>query len=50
MILHGLYNFSIMEIEGNLRLVIPLIILISLAIFVSLGFKRLKKLKSVCKI
>jgi RsiW-degrading membrane proteinase PrsW (M82 family) len=49
-ILHGLYNFSIMEIEGSLRLLIPLIILVGLAIFISLGFKRLKKLKSVCKI
>ena len=49
-ILHGFYNFSIMEIEGNLRFVLPVIILISLAIFVSLGFKRLKKLASVCKI
>jgi len=49
-VLHGLYNFSIMEIEGNLRFIIPLIILVSLTIFVSLGFKRLKKLKSVCQI
>jgi RsiW-degrading membrane proteinase PrsW (M82 family) len=49
-ILHGFYNFSIMEIGGNLRFLLPAIILISLAIFVSLGFKRLKKLTSVCKI
>jgi len=49
-LLHGLYNFSIMEIEGNLRFLIPVIILISLALFVSLGFKRLKKMKSICKI
>ena len=49
-ILHGLYNFSIMEIEGNLKVLIPIIILISLALFVSLGFKRLKKMKSICKI
>ena len=48
--LHGLYNFSIMEIEGNLRFIIPLIILISLAFAVSLGFKKLKKMASVCKI
>ncbi len=44
--LHGLYNFSIMETGGNLRIVIPIIILVSLAIFVSLGFKRLKTLKT----
>jgi len=49
-ILHGLYNFSIMEIEGSLKFIIPIIILVSLAVFVSFGFKRLKKLKSVCKI
>jgi len=42
--LHGLYNFSIMEMGGNLRIVIPIIILVGLAIFVSLGFKRLKKI------
>ena len=48
--LHGLYNFSIMEMEGSLRFLIPIIILISLALFVSLGFKRLKKMKSICKI
>ena len=50
MLLHGLYNFSIMKIEGNLKFILPIIILISLALFVSLGFKKLKKLKSVCKI
>jgi len=44
-LLHGLYNFSIMEMEGNFRIVIPLIILFSLAFVVSLGFKKLKKLK-----
>jgi len=49
-LLHGLYNFSIMEMEGNLKVLIPIIILIGLAIFVSLGFKRLKKMKSICKI
>ena len=49
-VLHGFYNFSIIMIEGNLRFIIPTIILIGLAIAVSLGFKRLKKLASVCKI
>ncbi len=49
-ILHGFYNFSIMEIGGDLKFLIPVVILISLAILVSLGFKRLKKLASVCKI
>lgn len=48
--LHGLYNFSIMEVEGSLRFGIPIVILMGLAIFVSLGFKKLKKLASICKI
>ena len=49
-LLHGLYNFSIMEMEGGPKMLIPIIILIGLAIFVSLAFKRLKKMKSICKI
>ncbi len=48
--LHGLYNFSIIEIEGKLAILIPVFILISSAIFLTFAFKRLKKLKSVCKI
>jgi RsiW-degrading membrane proteinase PrsW (M82 family) len=43
-LLHGLYNFSIMESGGNLKIIIPLVILIALAIFVSWSFKKLKKL------
>jgi RsiW-degrading membrane proteinase PrsW (M82 family) len=49
-LLHGLYNFSIMKMEGSLKFFIPLVILVVLAIFVSLGFNKLKKIKSVCKI
>lgn len=49
-VLHGLYNFSIIEKEGLLSLLLPIVIIIGLAIFVSFGFKRLKKLRSVCKI
>ena len=47
--LHGFYDLSIMT-EGSLRVFGPMVILIGLAIFVSFGFKKLKKLKSVCKI
>ncbi len=47
--LHGLYDLSIMT-EGSLNVLGPMIILIVLAIFVSFGFKKVKKLKSVCKI
>jgi len=49
-LLHGLYNFSIMELERIFSWLIPIVILISLAIFLFFAFKRLKKLKSVCKI
>jgi RsiW-degrading membrane proteinase PrsW (M82 family) len=46
--LHGLFNFSIITIEGPWKFIIPAIILISLAFAVSLGFQKLKKMKSVC--
>ena len=49
-LLHGLYNFSIMKLEDPFKFSIPLVILVGLAIFVSLGFNKLKKIKSVCKI
>ena len=49
-LLHGLYNFSIMEMQGSYTFLIPIIILIGLAIFLTLALKRLKKMKSVCKI
>lgn len=48
--LHGLYNFSIIELKGTLSWLIPVIILISLAIFLTFAFRNLKKIKSVCKI
>jgi len=49
-ILHGVYNFAILEIGEVLSLLIPLAILIGSAIFLSFGFKKLRKMKSVCKI
>lgn len=49
-ILHGLYNFSIMMMTGPLRVLLPTVIIIGLAIFVSAGFKKLKEMASVCKI
>jgi len=49
-LLHGFYNFYIMNGEGSLKLLIPFLLLLISAIFVSFGFKRLKKMKSVCKI
>jgi len=49
-LLHGLYNFYIMEGKDGLNFLVPLIIICGLAIFVSLGFKKLQKLASICKI
>jgi len=49
-LLHGLYDFSIMTIGGPLKVIIPIAILIFLAFFVASGFKKLKKLKSICKV
>lgn len=49
-VLHGLYNWSIMKIADIEKFILPLLILIILAWFVSYSFKRLKKLPSVCKI
>jgi RsiW-degrading membrane proteinase PrsW (M82 family) len=49
-VLHGLYDFSIIGLKGDLKIYIPLTILVILAILTSLGFEHLKKLKSVCKL
>lgn len=46
-LLHGLYNFSIMTLDGYLKVVIPAIVIITLAWLVFSGFERLKKIKSV---
>ena len=48
--LHGFYNWSIMNIEGMNKFIIPLIIIGGLSIFLSYGFKKLKKLKSICNL
>jgi RsiW-degrading membrane proteinase PrsW (M82 family) len=49
-LLHGLYNLSIIKIEGDEKFIIPIIILISLAVFISFGFQKVKKLKSICNL
>lgn len=49
-LLHGLFNFSIIEIEGWFSILIPVIILVFLAIFIAYAFNKVKKIKSVCKI
>lgn len=64
--LHGLFNFSIIKLGKVLEagrvvssinylhffayLILIVSILVSLAIFVSFGFKRLQRVKSICKI
>jgi len=47
--LHGLYDFSIIEIDNGFKFAIPVAILIVLIVFVSMGFKKVEKLKSICK-
>lgn len=49
--LHSLYNFSIIKTADNFYFIlIPIIILIALALFTSFGFRKLKKIASVCKL
>ncbi len=49
-LLHGLYDFSIMKIDGSSNFILPIIILIGLIIFVTIGFRKVRALKSVCKL
>ena len=49
-ILHGLYNFSIIKIPGPNKFILPILIFAILFYFVSFSFKKLKRLKSTCKI
>jgi RsiW-degrading membrane proteinase PrsW (M82 family) len=48
-LLHGLYDFSIMKLDGYLKLVVPVAIIVTLAFLVFSGFEKLKKMKSVCE-
>jgi len=48
--LHGLYDFSIMTLDGNIKFVIPVIILLSLAFFVFNRFEKLKKMKGITRL
>jgi protease PrsW len=49
-LLHGLYNFSIITLDGYARFGIPVAIIITLAFLVFSGFEKLKKMKGVCKL
>ena len=46
--LHGLYDLSIIEVDNGFKFAAPIIILAGLIVFVSLGFKKVEKLKSIC--
>jgi RsiW-degrading membrane proteinase PrsW (M82 family) len=48
--LHGLYNFYIISNEGKCGILILFTALSGLAIFVTFGFRKLRKMKSICKI
>lgn len=50
-ILHGFYNFFVMQLssEGERALIVPVLILLGLAVFMTIGFAKLKSMKSICK-
>jgi len=48
-VLHGLYDFSIMTLDGDIRFAIPVIIILALAFMVFSGFSKLEKMKGICK-
>ncbi|XOB40275.1 MAG: PrsW family intramembrane metalloprotease [Candidatus Nealsonbacteria bacterium] len=43
-LLHGFYNFSIIEMEKGSEILIPFSLLMISAVFISFGFKKLKKI------
>jgi RsiW-degrading membrane proteinase PrsW (M82 family) len=48
--LHGLYDFSIIELSGSQKFMVPIGIIVLLALITFVGFEKLKKLKGICKI
>ena len=46
--LHGLYNFSIITLDYPFNVLVPIIILMTLAIFIMGELKRVKRLKNIC--
>jgi len=49
-ILHGFYDFSIMTLNGYAKIIIPAVVILTLAFLVYVGFEKLKKMKGICKI
>ncbi|MBI2042120.1 MAG: PrsW family intramembrane metalloprotease [Candidatus Nealsonbacteria bacterium] len=48
--LHGLYDLSIIEVDNGFKFAVPIVILLGLTVFVSLSFKKVDKLKSICNL
>ena len=49
-LLHGLYDFSIINLPTPLNIIAPATILLALVIFMLWDFNEIKKVKSICKI
>lgn len=49
-VLHGLYDFSIITLRSPINFIIPMVILLGLALFIISQFERIKKLKSICNL
>ena len=49
-VLHGAYNWSIMNMSGASRFYLPILIIAGLGCFISFAFYRLKKSKGACLI
>jgi RsiW-degrading membrane proteinase PrsW (M82 family) len=49
-VLHGLYDFSIMTLDGNAKFIVPGTLIVILAILVFWGFAVLRNMKSICEV
>ena len=49
-LLHAAYNFSIIQLNSIFKFVLPACVLMCLMFFLSIGVRKLKNTKSICKI
>lgn len=49
-LLHGLYDFSIIELASPFAIAIPVTVIIFLAMFIAYDFDEVKKVKGLCKL
>lgn len=49
-LLHGTFNFYIIREVGLNQILIPTLVILSASLFLSKAFKRLKDIKSICKL